>query len=286
MVTRSIQQPIDKLAEVCGRIFYEDFSPVEDAGACDEMHRLIEAFNVMANHIQTLIEEVYKRNLTLAQTEMQLVRSQINPHFLYNMLFSIRCTVEMGKSEQAVQMIQAFTDLLRTTLKTTEDAIALRDEFENTRKYLVVQKLRYGEKVHFEMDLAPETELCRVPPLILQPLVENAIFHGLEAKADSDLVVVSSALEGDDLILTVADDGAGMTPEVLEQVRADMEAYQDGREKQSDSIGLANVNNRLRLNYGPGYGASIQSVPDMGTTITLRLPALREPREKGEQKCE
>ena len=77
-----------------------------------------------------------------------------------------------------------------------------------------------------------------------------------------------------------------MTPEVLEQVRADMEAYQDGREKQSDSIGLANVNNRLRLNYGPGYGASIQSVPDMGTTITLRLPALREPREKGEQKCE
>ena len=81
MVTRSIQQPIDKLAEACGRIFYEDFSPVEDAGACDEMHRLIEAFNVMANHIQTLIEEVYKRNLTLAQTEMQLVRSQINPPF-------------------------------------------------------------------------------------------------------------------------------------------------------------------------------------------------------------
>lgn len=97
---------------------------------------------------------------------MNFLRAQINPHFLYNMLFSIRCTVEMGKSEQAVQMIQAFTDLLRTTLKTTEDAIALRDEFENTRKYLVVQKLRYGEKVHFEMDLAPETELCRVPPLI------------------------------------------------------------------------------------------------------------------------
>ena len=150
-----------------------------------------------------------------------------------------------------------------------------------------MQKLRYGDKVHFEMDLAPETGSCQVPPLILQPLVENAIFHGLEAREDSGLVVVSSALEGQDLLLTVADDGAGMTPEVLRRVTADMQALQDGREKQSDSIGLANVNNRLRLNYGQGYGATIESTPDMGTTITLRLPArrLQENRE-GEQTCE
>ena len=151
----------------------------------------------------------------------------------------------------------------------------------------MVQKLRYGDKVHFEMDLAPETVNCQVPPLILQPLVENAIFHGLEAREDADMVVVSSALEGEDLLLTVADDGAGMTPEVLRRVTADMQALQDGREKQSDSIGLANVNNRLRLNYGQGYGATIESTPDMGTTITLRLPARRkEEKREEEQTCE
>lgn len=284
--SQKIARPLTGLSKAMDSFGGGDFTPVPTDTGTREIDTLSQSFNHMAGEISSLMNRVTEQERQKRLAEMNFLRAQINPHFLYNMLFSIRCTVEMGKSEQAVQMIQAFTDLLRTTLKTTEDAIALRDEFENTRKYLVVQKLRYGEKVHFEMDLAPETELCRVPPLILQPLVENAIFHGLEAKADSDLVVVSSALEGDDLILTVADDGAGMTPEVLEQVRADMEAYQDGREKQSDSIGLANVNNRLRLNYGPGYGASIQSVPDMGTTITLRLPALREPREKGEQKCE
>lgn len=284
--SQKIARPLTGLSKALDSFGGGDFTPVPTDTGTREIDTLSQSFNHMAGEISSLMNRVTEQERQKRLAEMNFLRAQINPHFLYNMLFSIRCTVEMGKSEQAVQMIQAFTDLLRTTLKTTEDAIALRDEFENTRKYLVVQKLRYGEKVHFEMDLAPETELCRVPPLILQPLVENAIFHGLEAKADSDLVVVSSALEGDDLILTVADDGAGMTPEVLEQVRADMEAYQDGREKQSDSIGLANVNNRLRLNYGPGYGASIQSVPDMGTSITLRLPALREPREKGEQKCE
>ena len=284
---QKIAKPLMGLSRAMDAFGGRNFTPVSVHTGTREIDLLSQSFNHMAGEITSLMQAVTEQERQKRLAEMNFLRAQINPHFLYNMLFSIRCTVEMGKSDQAVQMIQAFTDLLRTTLRTTEEAIPLEAEFENTRKYLVVQKLRYGDKVHFEMDLAPETGSCQVPPLILQPLVENAIFHGLEAREDSGLVVVSSALEGEDLLLTVADDGAGMTPEVLRRVTADMQALQDGREKQSDSIGLANVNNRLRLNYGPGYGATIESTPDMGTTITLRLPA-RRPQEKREeeQTCE
>ena len=128
------------------------------------------------------------------------------------------------------------------------------------------------------MDLGEGTAGCMVPPLILQPLVENAIFHGLEAKESADMVVVASSLEEADLVLTVTDDGAGMDAATLEKVRRN--AWGGGRETQGDSIGLANVHSRIRLNYGAGYGLALDSVPDIGTTVTLRLPALDGARER------
>lgn len=274
--SRRIAQPLMQLSDALDAFGGRDFTPLRADTGTQEIDCLSKSFNHMAVEISHLMDAVTEQERQKRVAEMNFLRAQINPHFLYNMLFSIRCTVEIGKSSQAVQMIGAFTDLLKTTLKTTGDTIPLMDEFENTRKYLVVQKLRYGEKVHFEMDIAPGTENCMVPPLLLQPMVENAIFHGLEAKDAADMVVVASTLEGDDLLLTVTDDGAGMDEETLAKVNADILALQDGWEKQSDSIGLANVHNRIRLNYGEGYGVHIQSVPDIGTTITLRLPARRE----------
>ena len=285
--SRRIARPLMRLSGAMDAFGGRDFTPLPTDTGTQEIDCLSQSFNHMAGEISHLMDAVTEQERQKRAAEINFLRAQINPHFLYNMLFSIRCTVEIGKSEQAVQMIEAFTDLLKTTLKMTGDTVPLTDEFENTRKYLVVQKLRYGEKVHFEMDMAPGTEACRVPPLILQPLVENAIFHGLEAKDDADMVVVASTLEGSDLLLTVTDDGAGMTQEELEKVTADMQARQNGRERQSDSIGLANVYNRIRLNYGEAYGMYIQSVPDIGTTITLRLPAQWEKdTEQGvEQSC-
>lgn len=280
--SRRISQPLMQLSDALNAFGGRNFTPLRTDTGTQEIDCLSQSFNHMAVEISHLMDTVTEQERQKRLAEMNFLRAQINPHFLYNMLFSIRCTIEIGKSSQAVQMIAAFTDLLKTTLKSTGDTIALTDEFENTRKYLVVQKLRYGEKVHFEMDMAPGTETCMVPPLLLQPLVENAIFHGLEARYDADMIVVASTLEGDDLLLTVTDDGAGMDDETLERVTADILAQQDGREKQSDSIGLANVHNRIRLNYGEGYGVQIQSVPDMGSTVTLRLPARKADDRKRE----
>jgi two-component system, sensor histidine kinase YesM len=269
--SRRISRPLTQLSEVMDAFGSRDFVPLQANTGTLELDHLRQSFNHMAVEIFHLMDAVTEREQQKRILEMNFLRAQINPHFLYNMLFSIRCTMEIGKSGKAVQMIEAFTDLLKSTLKATGDTISLADEFENTRKYMVVQKLRYGETVHYEMDLGEGTGECMVPPLILQPLVENAIFHGLEAKESADMVVVSSAFEGSDLILTVTDDGAGMDARTLEMVRR---RTLDGmRETESDSIGLANVHSRIRLNYGAGYGLTLDSVSNIGTTVMLRLPA-------------
>lgn len=271
--SQRISKPLSQLSEAMNTFDGQNFISLPTETGTMETDKLSRSFNNMAAEITHLMETVKAQGRQKRAAEMNFLRAQINPHFLYNMLFSIRCTVEIGKTDQAVQMIAALIDLLKSTLKRTDETISLEEEFESTRKYLVVQKLRYGENVHFEMDLAPETKSCMVPPLILQPLVENAIFHGLEASDDADMIVVASELDGNDLLLTVSDDGAGMDEDTLGRVCSNITAQTTGTEKQCDSIGLANVHNRIRLNYGEQYGISISSVPHIGTTVTIRLPA-------------
>ncbi|MEG0617368.1 MAG: ATP-binding protein, partial [Oscillospiraceae bacterium] len=141
---------------------------------------------------------------------------------------------------------------------------------ESTRKYLVLQKIRYGDKVNFEFDIANEANSCFVPPLILQPIVENAIFHGLEAKKSADMIVITASIENGDLVITICDDGAGMDFAQLNKVRDGlMHEHNDS----GHSIGMSNVHSRIRINDGDSYGLELDSTKDIGTTVTLRLKA-------------
>ena len=170
-----------------------DFVPLQANTGTLELDHLRQSFNHMAVEIFHLMDAVTEREQQKRILEMNSCGRKSTPLFVQ---YAVLHPLHDGnwKSGKAVQMIEAFTDLLKSTLKATGDTISLADEFENTRKYMVVQKLRYGETVHYEMDLGEGTGECMVPPLILQPLVENAIFHGLEAKESADMVVVSSAL--------------------------------------------------------------------------------------------
>lgn len=282
-MSRRIARPLTELSDAMDAFGSRDFTALSANTGTWEIDHLRQSFNHMAVEIFHLMDAVQERERQKRVLEMNFLRAQINPHFLYNMLFSIRCTVEIGKNRQAAEMITAFTDLLKSTLMVKQAAVPLADEFESTRKYLVVQKLRYGDKVHFEMDLGPGTARCLVPPLILQPLVENAIFHGLEAKPSADMVVVASTLEGEELVLTVTDDGAGMDEATLSGVREKCQSTDAG---DGSSIGLANVHNRIRLNYGARYGVQLESVPGIGTTVTIRMPAVREKGEATDESAD
>lgn len=279
-MARRVARPLSELSGAMDQFGTPEFVPPAAATGTQEIDHLQQSFNHMAVEIGRLMAAVREREAQKRQLEMNFLRAQINPHFLYNMLFSIRCTIEVGKSGQAARMLDAFTDLLRSTLAVKDPVIPLGEELESIRKYLVVQKLRYGDKVNYEFDVQPGAELCLVPPLILQPLVENAIFHGLEAKPDAGMLVISATLKDDALLITVNDDGAGMDAARLAAVRARLSRPP---EKDGNSIGMANVHNRIRLNCGEGYGLTVDSMPGIGTTVTLRMPALfSEERKKHE----
>ncbi|EET59569.1 ATPase/histidine kinase/DNA gyrase B/HSP90 domain protein [Marvinbryantia formatexigens DSM 14469] len=278
-ISRHVSNPLANLSSAMDKVGKNDFKPPAIKNGIEEINHLQESFQHMAYEISNLMDIIQEREEQKRELEVNFLRAQINPHFLYNTLFSIRCAVEVGKNNQAAQMISAFIDLLRSTLAVRDSMIPLCDEFEATRKYLVVQKLRYGEKINYELELQEGTEQCMVLPLILQPLAENAIFHGIEAKYETGTVVIESALLGERLLLTITDDGAGMDERTLEKVRA---CLKQPAVKDDSSIGMPNVHNRIRLNYGEEYGLTVESSKGIGTTVTLLMPAIFQKEEKHE----
>jgi two-component system sensor histidine kinase YesM len=216
-------------------------------------------------------KESYKR-----RTERDLLKAQINPHFLYNTLFSIKCLVEIGKSDEVIEMISAFIDLLKMTLRQDTDLIYLKDEFAITEKYLILQQIRYGEKLSFEYELDEETKNCMVPALILQPIVENAIFHGIEAKNDMGIIVIASKIQNDRLVVSISDDGVGMKEETLKSI---IEQFYKKEYIRSESIGITNVSNRIKVDFGDEYGICIESELNIGTTVIVELPIIHKKSE-------
>ncbi|MEG0763741.1 MAG: sensor histidine kinase [Oscillospiraceae bacterium] len=269
-MSRRISRPLVNLSIAMDSFGSIDFEKVNEQTGTQEIDHLSESFNHMAGEIFALMNDARERSRQKRVLELKFLRAQINPHLLSNTLFSIRCMVEINKNEQAAEMISAFTDLLKKTLSVESSAIHLDEEIESTRKYLVLQKIRYGDKVNFEFDIANEANSCFVPPLILQPIVENAIFHGLEAKKSADMIVITASIENGDLIITICDDGAGMDFAQLNKVRDGlMHEHNDS----GHSIGMSNVHSRIRINDGDSYGLELDSTKDIGTTVTLRLKA-------------
>ncbi|MEG0911190.1 MAG: sensor histidine kinase [Ruthenibacterium sp.] len=275
-MSRRVARPLAKLGAAMDAFAAQSTVPSLAHSSTEEIAHLQQSFYHMADEIGKLMDDIEDKAQQKRLLEMSFLRAQINPHFLYNTLFSIRCLVELQKNEQAMEMLSAFTDLLRLTLSVETTTIPLHDELESTRKYLVLQQIRYGEQVEFAFDISEDTLQCAVPPLILQPIVENAIFHGIEAKKTAGMVVVSAVMEHGTLLLSVTDDGVGMDAQTLAALR---QKTDDKPLARSRSIGLANVNNRLKINYGAAYGLQIESGIGIGTTVWLRMPGIQFSQE-------
>ena len=270
-MSERISKPILKLCRLMDRVKQGDLDVISDIRGYEEVNQLKDSFNEMAAEIKKLLEDIRDNEMQKRKSEMDFLRAQINPHFLYNTLFSIQCMIELKKNDQAVLMMAAFTDLLKKTLSVDTDFITLKEEFESTEKYLVLQQIRYGDKIHYECEMGAETEQCLVPALIIQPIVENAIFHGIEAKEEAGLIIVESVVSEGVLLITVSDDGVGLDGKELARMTAQFgeREYQSGR-----SIGILNVLNRIKINFGEEYGLTVESEPGIGTSVTMRLPAV------------
>ena len=277
LLVRSVRQPIDKLTGLCERVQREDFTPVEDDGAADEMHSLIVSFNMMSAHIGQLIEEVYKKNLLQAETEMQLIRSQINPHFVYNTLEAIRAAAYARGENDIADMTALLGKTLRYGVTRQSGEVTVEQELFHLQDYIALQMTHLSRRLDVYVNVDARLYPCRMIPLVLQPLVENAIYHGLPEHEQNVAIRILGYEEDGDMVFTVSDDGPGIPEERLRR----LQAYIRGENDDFTSIGLRNTHRRLVLNYGAAYGLSIRSLAGHGTVVTVRMPC--RPAEKGAQ---
>ncbi len=218
--------------------------------------------------MRSLMDDIVHEQETKRKHEFDALQAQINPHFLYNTLDSIVWMIESGKYPEAISMVTALANLFRISLSRGNDSIPIQTELQHARHYLHIQNIRYKNKFRVEVNVAPEVERYSTIKLIIQPLLENAIYHAMEYKDGDGLITINGYLEGADVILEVRDNGLGMTQETVDSL---LSAERPAKSKGS-GIGLRNVHQRIQLFYGPEYGLSILSELDEGTTIRVRLP--------------
>ncbi|MFB9325615.1 sensor histidine kinase [Paenibacillus aurantiacus] len=239
----------------------------------DEAGILAIRFNAMLERIEELITTVYKVRLEKQQAEFSVLLAQINPHFLYNTLGTIRWYARMKQQPELERMLASLIGLLKSSVRRTSETRTLGEELADIRSYIELQKIGYGDAFEVRYDIGDELQTCGVLYLTLQPLVENAILHGLEISKGGGCITIAGRADGDDVVLTVSDNGIGIPLEKLASLLEGPESR--GGYPGLHSIGVRGVHERLRLYYGEPYGLSFRSAPGHGTEAFVRMPRIQ-----------
>ena len=231
--------------------------------AQDEIGELIRGFGNMVEYIKTLIEEVYEGRISLKEYEMKALQAQINPHFLYNSLSLINWKAIEADEKDISKITLALSKFYRTALNKGNNVLPLEDEISNVKSYLDIQLMMHDYEFDVEIDIDESMYFYDTPNLILQPLIENAIDHGIDLKTEGrGKITIRGWQDENNMYLSVEDNGAGMEEAVANAILT----------RKSKGYGVRNVNDRIRLIYGPEYGLTIESKVGQGTKITIRFP--------------
>ena len=271
-LTDGIIQPVNIMLDKVKKVGRGKFDMIPIEAEIEEIEELDEGINKMARKISALLENVRQEKEMQHLTELQLIQAQVNPHFLYNTLDTIVWLIEGGMTDDAVEMISSLSIFFRTSLSKGNDIIPLSEEERHTLSYLEIQQYRYRDILEFEINIPKELSGIPVPKLSIPPLAENALYHGIKNRRGKGKILIEGREEEDALVLTVSDNGQGMTPERLHEVQ---EAIRTGERA---GFGLAAVAERIALYYGPGYGMKIFSEEGKGTTVEIRLGKNIQPK--------
>jgi two-component system sensor histidine kinase YesM len=271
--TNAISKPVLYLQSVMERAGHGDLAVRYDGHSRDEIDELGEGLNSMLERIEELLQLVYTEQQSKREAELRIMQQQIKPHFLYNTLDTILWMAEENEPKQIVEVVTALTRLFRIALSQGQEVISLKDEMEHVRSYLVIQKSRYEEKFRFELLCPEELYSLKVQKMILQPLVENAIYHGIKEKDGPGTIQVSISINNDKLELAVSDDGVGIDDEILNRISEGLQHLD--HETDRAAFALYNVNDRIRLTYGESYGIAVYSDGASGTVVTISHPIIR-----------
>ena len=278
MIVSGIIQPISQLNQATEKIAQGDFNARAQADSEDEVAELAVSFNKMAGSMQSLIDKVKEDERKMRKADLRLLQEQIQPHFLYNTLDTIVWLIESNEPDEAVTMVVTLSDFFREILSKGKEFISIKEEEKHISSYLQIQEMRYRDILEYDIQLDQVIYKYQILKLTLQPVVENALYHGIKYKRAKGCIHIHGEKEGDIIRLTVRDDGVGMDEDELEQLRQQIEKPCQETEK---GFGLANVNERIHMYFGPEYGMKIQSQKGKGTTVEIVIPAILEaPVEK------
>ena len=279
-ISTRITDPIKELEKAVNEIEQGNLEvEVRSAGSYEIQH-LGTSIQSMARRIRKLMNDIVAEHESKRRSEFDTLQSQINPHFLYNTLDIIVWMIENEKQSEAVKVVTALARFFRISLSKGKSIIPVKDELEHVRNYLMIQHMRYKNKFTYDIEADEDVLELASLKLMLQPLVENAIYHGMEFMDGDGEILVRAWRREDDLYMSLSDNGLGMTQEQVEHLFQAADHTSSGR---GSGIGVKNVNERIKLYFGTGYGLDIQSEPDEGTTVTAHLPAIPYQEVKKEE---
>ena len=266
-----VMQPIDKLEEVAAKLAEGTLDARLPDTEVTELRNLTIQVNIMADRLEEMMEKSRLDERNLRKAELRTLQEQINPHFLYNTLDAIIWKAEAADKEEVIALINALSDFFRISLSSGADWIPVGQEKKHIEGYLKIQQTRYRDIMRYEIDIPEEIEEFYVLKLLLQPLVENALYHGIKIKRGGGIIRVKGRLDGDMLEFSVSDTGTGMTEERLNTLKERMKKGQPSVSGGNGGFGLVNVNLRIRLYYNQPEGLQITSDKN-GTDIRFRVP--------------
>ena len=272
-ITNSITGPLGRLQQTAERLGKGDLDAKADLGSLEEINVLARTFNHMSERIRRLLEKNTQEQKNLREAELRLHQEQISPHFLYNTLDSIVWMAEGGNNRQVVEMTTDLSDFFRTVLSGGKDFITVEEEESHIRSYLKIQKIRYEDILDYSIQIEPGIKDHIVLKMLLQPLVENALYHGIKNKRGGGCIIIRGYEDRDNLIFEVEDNGSGMDPETLEKVRKKLSGTFEGEQAdlKKGGFGLNNVAQRLRMYYGDQAEILVESEKGIGTCFKIFL---------------
>lgn len=274
-------KPVKQMQKAIARIREGDFSAKVKVYSNDELGQLSQSINVMTDHLTDNMNRLVLRERELSEANIKMMQAQLNPHFIYNTLDTMKWIGKANQLPEVAILSSGLAQILRTSISAGQ-TVTLRQETELVESYVEIQKIRFEDKFEFLVDIPEELMEAKVPKLILQPIVENAILHGFEGR-DYGMVLLQAErdIEKERLLIVVKDDGIGVDKATIERLngrkppkRSEEIAEQEAKKKGNSSIGFYNVNEIIRLNYGEGYGLYIESVQGEGTEVRYELPYL------------
>ncbi|HTG70001.1 MAG TPA: sensor histidine kinase [Candidatus Udaeobacter sp.] len=298
-LAHSMSRPINQLMSFMQKAESGDLTIRYWGEREDEVGKLGRSFNTMLAQMNKLLSLTELQGRQKREAELRSLQAHIKPHFLYNTLDTIHWMVKKKGAEDVAEVVQSLSKLFRIGLSKGNDIIPLTDEIEHIQSYLVIQKTRYKDKLNYTLDISPDVQQLYVIKLVLQPIVENAIYHGIKERRGPGHIAIKAYLDEGSLLLSVSDDGVGMSPEKLEQLRRLLGStvatpklsehdLKELREREHQDVlrskklqeqqgyGVLNVQARIQLTFGERYGMSIESTLGEGTTVTIALPILRD----------